>query len=462
MFVDPPLATIREEQSYELPQTVHYNRPVFVRAETISSAPDPGQPGGPPSSHSSPPGRGGGGGGGGGRGPPGEPEPSPPSPGGGDGGNWPPAPPPPNSGDPYDEYPGGGAPGGGPPGGDPPSGYFPGQFGQDPHSQRPIIVYVQQPEREQKSHRPKAREPDRFSGRDTSKVQTFILQCTLYFQNDLEAYVEDYKKINTAISFFEDLAMNWITPFLYIDPRPEILEDWGVFVRTLHDMFGDRDIMILAQSKLDALKMLDQHHAPRYIIEFAQWAPLTGYNEVALMRTFYNGLPERLKDKLSDIETPTTFADLRQTIQRLDARYWKRQYEKEPPRRATNKPAEKPKDQKPAASGNATASTSKTPETKAKAKPQLNSAGRLSDEERRRRMENKLCLYCAAPDHIRANCPTAPQMNKTTPDASKTTAANTTAPRVGRVVLTVPAEPSATIEAVEESSTEATETSESK
>ncbi|KLO04694.1 hypothetical protein SCHPADRAFT_813734, partial [Schizopora paradoxa] len=53
----------------------------------------------------------------------------------------------------------------------------------------------------------------------------------------------------------------------------------------------------------------------------------------------------------------------------------------------------------------ASASTSaKAPETKPKNKPQLNSAGRLSKEERKRRMENKLCLYCAAPDHIRKDC----------------------------------------------------------
>lgn len=451
MYIDPHLDTIQEEQVYQPPRTVQHDHSLFVRAETVSSASHRGPPGGPPSSHSSPSGGGGGGGGWPPRGGP----PTPPGPG--DGGAWPPAPPPPpGQGGPGDEYPGGGAPGGGPPGGDPPSGYYEGQFGHDPHSQRPIIVYVQQPERE-RAHRPKAREPDRFSGKDTAKVQTFILQCTLYFQNDIEAYAEDYKKINTAISYFEDLALNWITPFLLVQPRPSLLQNWGEFVRTLHDMFGDRDIMLVAQSKIEHLRMADNHHAPRYIIEFAQWAPLTGYNEIALMKQFYDGLPERLKDKISELEPSETFADLRILTQRLDARYWRRQFEKEPARRQQTKSGEKPKETKPASTSASASGTTANKTTEAKPKNKLNSAGRLSDEERKRRMENKLCLYCAAPDHIRANCPSAPPMNnnpKPSSDAPKP-AANAPGPRVGRVVLTVPAEPSASIEQVEESTPEA-------
>jgi Zinc knuckle len=34
---------------------------------------------------------------------------------------------------------------------------------------------------------------------------------------------------------------------------------------------------------------------------------------------------------------------------------------------------------------------------------------KLTQEEKKRRMENKLCLYCGKPGHIVKECPTAPK-----------------------------------------------------
>lgn len=289
-------------------------------------------------------------------------------------------------------------------------------------------------------------------------MQTFILQCIIFFQNDLDAYPEDRIKINTAISYFDSIALDWIAPFMLAEPRPEMLEDWDSFVRCLLDMFGDRDIMLVAQGKIKKIKMEDNHRAPKYIIEFAQWAPLTGYNEFALAERFYDGLPERLKDKICDVGRPTDFVSLRTLAKQLDARYWERQDEKGAVRSTTTKSdAPKAKDSKSSQPPtNNSTNPPKSSEAKAKPKLPLNSAGRLNDEERRRRMENKLCLYCASPDHIRANCPSAPPMpnaSKASSETSKTTTTSqttTATPRVGRVVVTVPAEPSATITTVEE------------
>lgn len=246
-----------------------------------------------------------------------------------------------------------------------------------------------------------------------------------------------------------------------------MLSSWNLFVRSLHEMFGDRNIALVAQRKIEKLKMEDNHHAQKYIIDFAQWAPLTGYNEIALAKRFYDGLPDRLKDHICQIGRPQEFVALRGLAQDLDGRYWERQDDSVASRSGGSTRANPPKTKDGKTDSTQTSGNSKLP-AKADPKPKtnlpLNSAGRLNDDERRRRMDNKLCLYCASPDHIRVNCPTAPparnlpkpasESSKTTTTTTQSTASNS---RVGRVVLTVPPEGSATIETIEESTEESSE-----
>ncbi len=87
------------------------------------------------------------------------------------------------------------------------------------------------------------------------------------------AYPTDQRKINTAISYFEGLALDWITPFLLTTPVPALLTDWNTFVRGLHEMFGDKNIASRCRPESRSGYDEDSHHAQRYIIDFAQWPP---------------------------------------------------------------------------------------------------------------------------------------------------------------------------------------------
>src|SRR5258708_3272195 len=92
---------------------------------------------------------------------------------------------------------------------------------------------------------------------------------------------------------------------------------------------------------------------------------------------------------------PDTLRELVQATVHHDNLYWERQDEhkrtrqQQPPRNTTTRqtrsdqPPDRPNEQ------------------------HLNPRGRLKDEERRRRRDNNLCLFCGKSDHTIAKCPTA-------------------------------------------------------
>ena len=463
-FVDP-LPQTHPQNRQQGPERSH-----FLRAETVSeygtiqSVPQPpsehrgtpfyddGFPNNPPSSPSTSTFQGGG------RRPPG----GPPPPGGRPEDGWP------------SDYPGRNprhrepprafhSPPG-PPDDGPPDGYDVASHGHLPDDGRPFNVYVER-QTGPRVAKAKAREPDRFTGKDPRKIQTFILQCIIFFQNDTDAYPNDAIKINTAVSYFEGLALEWISPFLFHDPKPAMLTDWTTFMKGLHDMFGDRNVPLVAARTLEKLSMKDNHHVQKYMIDFAQWAPLTGYNDIALANLFYNGLPDRLKDRICEHGRPSEFTALRNLALQFDARHWERQNETSQTSRAntaTSAPNNTAKDFKPKAQTNTPATPNSSPPEKPKPKipsNQLNSSGRLTEDEKQRRRDKSLCMYCGSPEHARAVCPLAPPPRPTNTPASEASKSTTTQTRtttstnnsrVGRVVISVPADPPALLEAIDE------------
>ena len=54
--------------------------------------------------------------------------------------------------------------------------------------------------------------------------------------------------------------------------------------------------MLFRSQALRELRISNEHQVQHYIIEFSRWAPITGFNEPALIRNFYHGLLRRIKD----------------------------------------------------------------------------------------------------------------------------------------------------------------------
>jgi hypothetical protein len=176
-------------------------------------------------------------------------------------------------------------------------------------------------------------------------------------------------------------------------------------------------------------------------LEFNTHAVMTGYNEAALYRAYYHGLPSRLKDILTQLPTPTSLAGLKALASQLDQHYHWRMGKKVAERAAANPPlggksssdsAESssagggsgggggkskgkgkgrgqsnppPKSNTPANSSPA-GNTTQASGSKA-AKPyasKLDSSSKLKAEEHNCHIKNNLCMFCGGAGHKTVDC----------------------------------------------------------
>src|SRR5467141_2941373 len=116
-----------------------------------------------------------------------------------------------------------------------------------------------------------------------------------------------------------------------LDPEPSIQSDWGEFVEQLNVFFGKPDLAQASECALHALKMQDDQHVNKYMIEFSEHATHMGWNDVALYGEFYQALAECIKDQLVSLECPATFQQLKTDALRCNSCYWECQGEKGTP-----------------------------------------------------------------------------------------------------------------------------------
>jgi len=274
------------------------------------------------------------------------------------------------------------------------------------------------------SSRTKVREPDTFDRTDPKKLRTFLVQCELNFQDQAKAFRTDRTKVTFAQSYLKGMALEWFKPDLLGagDPlnRPIWMTDWEEFVIELQTTFGPHDPVADAEHQLDHLRMKENHRANRYVVDFNRIASqIRGYGDGALRHHFYTGLPDRIKDEISRVGKPRTLNGLRVLTQEIDARYWERKEEvarqnKTSTSTSTNTPNTKSgKTDKGKSSGNtAQSSSSSTPTQKAnksgktaELSDKLGKDGKLTSEERKRRFDMNLCMFCGATGHKAKDCP---------------------------------------------------------
>ena len=302
--------------------------------------------------------------------------------------------------------------------------------------------------REGPSPRARAKEPDTFDGSDPKKLNNFILLCNLYFRSNPSSYSEDETRVNFALSYLRGTALEYFEPSLVdTDDAPVWLFDWVDFVRTLRTQFGPIDPTADAEDGIDNLKMQDNQHIVKYNVEFNRLAIRTGWGDSVLRHRYYSGLAERIKDTMGQTGKPPTLEAMKTLAHAIDSRHWECLREKS--RAGRSKPEKsddkKPDDKKGQNSGNNSGSGSGNNSGKNKKgnnnrnsndksnKPQSTSGhsssiadklgkdGKLTQQERQRRFDNNLCMFCGGPGHTAKECP------KSSSSASKAKARAATA-----------------------------------
>ena len=303
------------------------------------------------------------------------------------------------------------------------------------------------------------RAPDVFDGTDPGKLDTFVFQTGLYMAACASNFPDKETRITFTLSYLKGVPLDWFQGKLARSVNegsgvPAWFTSYADFVSEIRRLLGPWDPVNDATNALELLRYKDSTKAARYTINFNQHAYRTGWNDAALTRQYYKGLPDRLKDELSRIGKPVRLQALQDLIAMLDQHHWERQSEISRNKRSTNnqstsqnnstssnswhehrsnnnsKPAlvnnsqGKNKDQKkqqpPANASNSGNKTNTISDV-------LGRDGKLKPEERQRRMDNNLCLRCGKPSHKVNDCPV---VSKAKPKGRATTVtpASTTAP----------------------------------
>src|SRR5882724_8756230 len=253
------------------------------------------------------------------------------------------------------------------------------------------------------SSKAKLREPDPFDGSDSRKLLTFILQSILNFRDLKDLFEDDTDKVNYVLSFLKGTALDCFKSAILDPVEPAWLSDFDLFLEELEANFGTYDPVGEAEAKLEGLQMHDSHQAMKYFIKFQQLAACVQWGDAALRHQAYNGLAKCIKDDMVHHEKPNTLVGLHKLVQAIDARYWERKGELSHETRGSSN-SKQENNNSGSTQGKGSSSEQKkstTPDLSSK----LGKDGKLTPQERQRRLDNKLCLFCGTAGHIAKDCP---------------------------------------------------------
>ncbi|MBW0552775.1 hypothetical protein O181_092490 [Austropuccinia psidii MF-1] len=102
---------------------------------------------------------------------------------------------------------------------------------------------------------PSMKAPECFHGTQTFKVRSFIQSCRFSFNNNLENFSQDRKKVLYATSFLIGRDAKWIKPYLSNSTNQDpnyLLNSWKLFESQLFTLFGDPNEVRKAEAELNS------------------------------------------------------------------------------------------------------------------------------------------------------------------------------------------------------------------
>ena len=171
------------------------------------------------------------------------------------------------------------------------------------------------------NERHNVREPDQFDGSDPNKRRSFFTQLVLVFKARPRTFDSDERKVTYALSYLKGTALQWFEPYLlegYSEEPPLFLYSYEAFQDELRINFGPYDATGAAEHDLENLRMTEGQRIAKYITQFNRLATQVRWGTAALRYQFYKGLPDRLKDRISEVGKPNTLSELRELVQSLD------------------------------------------------------------------------------------------------------------------------------------------------
>ncbi|KAL0177165.1 hypothetical protein M9458_026059, partial [Cirrhinus mrigala] len=223
--------------------------------------------------------------------------------------------------------------------------------------------------------------PEKFDGTAT-KCKGFLLQCSLFVNQQPHLYPTDECKISFVTSLLSGRALEWATAVWRLDcptfpSFANFLQEFKkVFQPCMESGDAGEQIMALRQGRRTAAD---------YALSFRTLAAQSGWNDGPLKLHYRKGLHPDLQLELACRDEDLTLDQYIDLSIRVDNLMRSR---------------------KPVQPFHSTAVSA--PTGKSAPEPMQLGATKLTQEERERRLRGNLCLYCGLAGHIRANCPTRP------------------------------------------------------
>ena len=245
---------------------------------------------------------------------------------------------------------------------------------------------------------PRVPTPERFRG-ERRKFRAFKNACLLYLALQPRTFSSESVKVGFIISLLAEEPQTWAHNLL--EQKSPVLNSTNSFFEAMAQLYEDPQRTVTAESALHALQQ-NKRPAEDYTVDFRRWAADTDWNEAALKYQYRHGLSEALKDELARVETPASLEDLIALAIQMDRRLRERRSECLQGSRATCVMPKVP----------FMASPLPGPAVNAPADGEPMQIGlirsSLTPEERQRRRQANLCLYCGASGHFLRNCPVRP------------------------------------------------------
>jgi hypothetical protein len=236
---------------------------------------------------------------------------------------------------------------------------------------------------------PRVSLPDKFDG-TRSKFRGFVNQIRLITVLQPERYPTEEARVGLVGTLLTGQALSWFAPLF--EKRSPILSNFESFLEAFAEAFGEHDKVRWATTKIRSLRQ-GARSASVYASDFRQLASDINWGEEALVSQFYWGLRDDVKDLLLTLPDPQTLNEAISQAVKCDNRLFQRRQDQRPRHQATRYDA---------------TMTTRSLGSHLEAEDMQIDAARvrtLTPEEKKRRMEEGLCLYCGEEGHKVGNCP---------------------------------------------------------
>lgn len=225
--------------------------------------------------------------------------------------------------------------------------------------------------------------PDKFDG-TAEKCKGFIRQCSIYFDNQPEAFVRDTTKCSFVMSLFTGKALEWASAVW--DQDEMLRTSFAYFCKQIREVFeypaGGRDV------SMQLVELCQNNRTvAEYAVDFRTIAAQSGWNETALKPMFKRGLHPKIQAEIACKDMDMDLHELISMAIRID-------------NLLRNTPLS------PFATSTSAMNSSENME------PMQIGFTKPSMEERERRRVYKLCFYCGQAGHQCRFCPNKPTSSK--------------------------------------------------